>query len=140
MVVNKPAVDWLVSPPDGTGLPDSIKKYRDRPYQEYCSVHAVDEDGKCVQAVCHVYQGWNDEVGSPAALAVQTENAYLIAAAYQMRNTLTLTETAVSDAIIALSRPLPDLAEIILSLRRVTEAARATKASAQPPVIHAPPT
>lgn len=69
---------WIVSPPSGTGLPDSAKQYNGKPYCEHSSIHA--QQGDTLKSVAHVYQGYG-EIGSPQALAEQYANCRLIAAA-----------------------------------------------------------
>lgn len=75
--------NWHVSQPHGTGAADSVKKYRGKPYQEFCQVLSLNPSVRDVKGVAHVYQG-DGEVGSPEALAEQAANARLIAAAPDM--------------------------------------------------------
>lgn len=71
---------WVVGAPSGSGQPDSVKKYKGKPYREHHIVQATNPSTGFVKGIAHIYQG-DADVGSPEALAEQHANALLIAAA-----------------------------------------------------------
>lgn len=81
---------WIIDGPSGTGLQDSAKQYKGKPYQEHSRI--ISES----HAVAHVYQGSGD-VGSPEALQEQLANARLIAAAPELLEACLLVAEACGD-------------------------------------------
>jgi hypothetical protein len=94
---------WEVGAPHGTGEADSFKQYRGKPYQETCDVIAR-EAGGTIKRVGFAYQG-NGEIGSPAALAEQTANARLMAAAPELLAALKMIQAGFVDGSIKWAKP-----------------------------------
>ena len=77
---------WKIGAPSGSLEPDSLKRYKGKPYREWPRVEARRQDGT-TKGVAHVYQG-EGGVGSPQALQEQRANALLIAAAPELLDAL----------------------------------------------------